>query len=155
MPRVITHSLERGSVFIRVIMIDQYNYPILKERVLEQNEIVVFPIPYKDREVSYVTKSSYMCPSDDCHELIENFIFTYLEKEGYFDNVEDYLSSLYGYPCKDVSPHSQIWRDCQEGDYAALSRVVVDIFEKLCCSVEVEKISLTNVKTNFLNNDNR
>lgn len=134
-------------------MIDINNYNELKNRNLEQDEKIKFPVLYNDKELVYITADSYLCPAID-NPCPETKILDILKTQGQIDDIDKYLSCLYGYECKLLPPWSMVWRECRYKDYAALSRVVYDIFEKLVDSKDIEKISLTNITIDFMNYGN-
>lgn len=134
-------------------MIDQFNYINLESRNLEFGEVIVFPIYYKGEPLQYVTCKAWLSPTGEL-DCPENQIFIALQEFGETRDFDTYLSDLYGYPCRQSSPDSTVWRECNTEDYAALSRVVYDIFEKLADPKDIEKISLTNITVDFMNYGN-
>lgn len=134
-------------------MIDINNYNELKLRNLTLEEAIVFPVDYEGKPLIYITNRAWLSPREDVG-CPENQIFMVLQKLGEIKDFDTYLSGLYGYRCRQYPSGSCAWRDCKEDDYAALSRVVYDIFEKLIGPKDIEKISLTNITIDFMNYGN-
>lgn len=136
-------------------MIDINNYNELKSRNLELGEAIVFPVDYEGKSLIYITDRAWLSPREDVG-CPENQIFMVLQELGETKDFDTYLSGLYGYRCKQYAPDSSAWRDCNADDYAALSRVVYDIFDTFLVGIykDVERIPLTNITIDFMNYGN-
>ena len=123
------------------------NYKDLETKSLELNDRVVFEV--HGLRIVYKTKEKWFDVIETVprFEVSESEIFKILNIENHID----FCSTFYGYPAREVSIDT--WPDCKPYDYAALTRVVVALFDIVSGKTEIpklKKLELTSVNIAFL-----
>lgn len=127
---------------------DKDNYKLLEEHEVEPDVIIYFPIIDSTEVYRYTVQSSYLT----CHNARESIVFEMLQKHNLIQDRFDFLRECYGYDA--LSRSENIWPDCRNNDFAALTRVIVAIFDLILFSTEyndVQKLELSNLnKISFI-----
>lgn len=121
--------------------INKDNYNTLLTSCLSEDDLIMFPVITANgitTFIDYWVRPSYLY---NIHGT-EHYILDYLRETGLITNKREYLESIYGYP----SPNpNDGWDDFKTGDYAAITRVVIDIFNKLTNN-NIKRIPLSEIK---------
>ena len=123
------------------------NYKDLETKSLELNDRVVFEV--HGLRIAYRTKEKWFDVIETVPHIVvsESEIFKILNIENHIE----FCSTFYGYPAREVSINT--WPDCNAFDYAALTRVIVALFDIISGKIEVpklKKLELTSVNIAFL-----
>lgn len=123
------------------------NYKDLETKSLKLDDTVVFEV--HGLRIVYRTREKWF----DVIETIPNIIASESEifKILNIENHIDFCSTFYGYPAREVSINT--WPDCNAFDYAALTRVIVALFDIISGKTEIpklKKLELTSVNIAFL-----
>lgn len=123
------------------------NYKDLETKSLELNDRVVFEV--HGLRIVYRTKEKWFDVIETVprFEVSESEIFKILNIENHID----FCSTFYGYPAREVSIDT--WPDCKVYDYAALTRVIIALFDIVSGKTEIpklKKLELTSVNIAFL-----
>lgn len=119
------------------------NYELLKERPFKLHDKIVFD--YNFKIVTYRVREKWL--SCDDHPLLESIIF----KELGIEEPISFCSNYYGYHARDVA--SEYWPDSEQYDYAALTRVVIALFNIIAEKFSIpqyKKLELTSVNIAIL-----
>jgi hypothetical protein len=124
------------------------NYKDLETKFLELNDRVVFEV--NDTRVVYETREKWLTIIDwtpECIGVSESEIFKILNIENHIN----FCSTYYGYSAREVPVTT--WPDCKPFDYAALTRVIIALFDIIFGKTEIsklKKLELTSVNIAFL-----
>lgn len=123
------------------------NYKDLETKSLKLNDIVIFDV--HGLCIVYETRSKWfnVIRTIPSVEVSESEIFKILNIENHID----FCSTFYGYPAREVSINT--WPDCKAEDYAALTRVIIALFDIISGKTEIpklKKLELTSVDIAFL-----
>ena len=123
------------------------NYKDLETKSLELNDRVVFEV--HGLRIVYRTKEKWFDVMETVPHIVasESEIFKILNIENHIE----FCSTFYGYPAREVSIDT--WPDCKTYDYAALTRVIIALFDIISGKTEIpklKKLELTSVNIAFL-----
>lgn len=124
------------------------NYKDLETKSLELDDKVVFEV--NNVRIVYKTKQQWFNVIETTPKSIETCeskIFKILNIENHIE----FCSTFYGYPAKEVPKFA--WPDCKTYDYAALTRVIIALFDIISGKTEIpklKKLELTSVNIAFL-----
>lgn len=91
------------------------NYKILNEKLLQYGDIVYFT--YDNFTYRYEVRESYLSNTKGINDVI--FVALQLNKK-------PIATKAYGYSCGDEQ-----WPECKHSDYAALTELVIFLFEEI------------------------